>query len=137
TFGDAVGANPTLTWAQLNALGITGPASLANLRVAVSDGHSHTVTASTNLTVNNVAPTLSNIRITPSVSEGGQATLAGTIIDPGTQDTFTLVVDWGDDSSPQTFSLTATNSTTTPFSLTHTFTATGTLSVGLTVTDSD
>src|SRR5262249_36140940 len=77
------------------------------------------------------------VSITPSIMEDGQATLSGTIADPGPQNTFTLVVDWGDGSSPQTFSFTATNSTTTPFSITHTFTANGTLSVGLTVTDKD
>jgi hypothetical protein len=52
-FGDASGANPTLSWAQLNALGITfaGDAT-TNLRVRVSDGVNPAVTsAATSLTV--------------------------------------------------------------------------------------
>ncbi|HWB13080.1 MAG TPA: DUF4214 domain-containing protein [Pirellulales bacterium] len=37
-FGDAAGVNPTLTWSQLNALGITGTFSTIHLAVEVSDG---------------------------------------------------------------------------------------------------
>src|SRR5262249_37351509 len=45
-YGDAIGANPTLTWAQLTAPGVTaGPGSAARARVAVSDGDGHTVTS--------------------------------------------------------------------------------------------
>ena len=32
----------------------------------------------------------------PSINEGGIATLTGSISDPGSSDTFTLVVNWGD-----------------------------------------
>ncbi|HVX11763.1 MAG TPA: DUF4214 domain-containing protein [Pirellulales bacterium] len=45
TFGDATGASPTLTWSQLNALGITGPFTTANLAVEVSDGFNAPVTS--------------------------------------------------------------------------------------------
>jgi hypothetical protein len=37
-FGDATGVSPTLTWSQLNALGITGTFSTVHLAVEVSDG---------------------------------------------------------------------------------------------------
>ena len=43
-FGDATGVDPTLTWAQLQALGITGPGTF-NVRVMASDGHGHVVTS--------------------------------------------------------------------------------------------
>src|SRR6185369_2658048 len=37
-FGDATGATPTLSWAQLNALGIDDGASAFNVRVRVNAG---------------------------------------------------------------------------------------------------
>jgi hypothetical protein len=45
TFGDAVGADPTLSWSRLNALGINGPGTY-QVRVMVSDGLGHVVTSS-------------------------------------------------------------------------------------------
>jgi hypothetical protein len=42
-FGDATGARPILSWAQLGALGISGPGTTYNIRVRVDDGHGHTV----------------------------------------------------------------------------------------------
>jgi hypothetical protein len=63
-----------------------------------------TGTASTNITVNNVAPTLSSVGLTAAtINEGGVATLTAAVSDPGALDTFTLTVDWGD-GSPQTIS---------------------------------
>jgi fibronectin-binding autotransporter adhesin len=44
----------------------------------------------------------SNRSVTPSISEGGVATLTGTIVEPDPQDSFTLVVNWGDGSALQT-----------------------------------
>src|SRR5262249_33539755 len=43
-FGDATGAQPTLSWADLKALGIDTPGTFA-LSVMVSDGHGHVVTS--------------------------------------------------------------------------------------------
>ena len=58
-FGDASGVSPTLTWSQLQALGINdGPRTVPNVRVRVDDGHGHVVDSPvTTLNVNNVAPT--------------------------------------------------------------------------------
>src|SRR5262249_62048882 len=69
-------------------------------------------------TVNNVAPKLDNVTVTSPVKATEDATLEGFIVDPGTQDTFTLVVDWGDGSDPETFSYPAG---TTDFSKTHAY----------------
>ena len=55
-------------------------------------------TVTTTVTVNNVNPALSDVLLTPEINEGESATLSGTISDPGTQDTFTLEVDWADGS---------------------------------------
>ena len=45
TFGDAAGPNPTLTWAQLNTLGITNGPSTFNVRVRVNDGYGGVTTS--------------------------------------------------------------------------------------------
>src|SRR5262249_1903496 len=105
--------------------------------LTVTDKDGGQGTASTSVTVSNVAPTLGNVSITPSVNQGGVATLSGTISDPGTSDTFTALVNWGDGSAPQTFHYAANGLTTTPFSVTHMYSKAGTLPVSLTVTDQD
>jgi parallel beta-helix repeat protein len=51
----------------------------------------------------NYPPTLSNVAITSPINESSTAVLSGTITDPDTGDTFSLTVDWGDGSAPQTF----------------------------------
>ncbi len=98
--------------------------------------------SSTNTTVNvtNLAPTLSNIAIT-DVDENGVATLTGNLADVSTEDSFTLDVDWGDGSSPSTYSYPAG---TAVFTETHQFiddNPTNTLSdpytVNLILTDDD
>ena len=58
TFGDATGATPTLTWAALEALGITnGDGTASPITVQVTEASS-TSTAETTLTVTNTAPTV-------------------------------------------------------------------------------
>jgi hypothetical protein len=98
-FGDASGVNPTLSWAQLNALGINdGPATL-NLRVMVTNGQGDSALSPvTTLTVNEAPPTSVQI-VNPSISSGGQvsftATASGpTLADQG--DGYTFTINWGD-----------------------------------------
>src|SRR5262249_3826747 len=86
------------------------------------------------VTVNNVPPTLSNISITSPINETNSATLSGNINDPGIIDPFTLVVNWGDGSPPQTFNFAAGSKT---FSENHTYAAAGNYSVSLTLGDND
>jgi hypothetical protein len=94
----------------------------------VSDLYSATVTItdSTNLidsgllgvTVNNVAPQLTNLLATPLViSETDTITLTGVISDPGTLDTFSLTIDW-QDGSVENFNYPAG---TTNFLVTHSY----------------
>ena len=71
-FGDATGATPTLSWAQLQALGIgDGPASYV-VAVRVDDGKADPVAASATLDVSNAAPT-ATFTGTASITEGGAA----------------------------------------------------------------
>ncbi len=51
----------------------------------------------------NVTPTLANVQVTDPIDENDLATVTGDIIDPGTDDTFTLAIDWGDGSPRQSF----------------------------------
>ncbi|WP_254506577.1 beta strand repeat-containing protein [Anatilimnocola floriformis] len=134
-YTDASGVNPTLTWSQLNSLGITDNGTW-NVSVQVRDDDlGVTTSTSVLLTVKNVAPTtVLSLSSTP-ISENGSTTLTGTITDPGTADTFTLNLNWGDPLSPpntQTFTLGTTaltaavsginwNPTTRQFSLPHTY----------------
>ncbi len=92
------------------------------------------------MTVDNVAPTLGAVAAT-AVDENESTTLTGTIADPGTLDTFTLEVDWGDGSALQTFTYAAG---TTGFSETHqyldddpTATPSGEYTISVTLKDDD
>ncbi len=67
-----------------------------NIAVNVSDDDGGLASALTSTLVNNTAPVLSLLTLTPAVDEGGWATLSGTILDPGVNDVITLSVDWGD-----------------------------------------
>ena len=68
------------------------------------------------MTVTNVAPTLSNLS-GDTINEGDTATVTGNIADPRTDDTFDLVIDWGDGSVPEAFLDTPQGA----FSKTHTY----------------
>jgi hypothetical protein len=122
-FGDATGMTPTLSWSQLNALGISNGPSSFQVRVRVDDGHGHVVdSAPVALTVHNVAPTLSNLSLDrTSIDEGDTVTLAGVVTDPGVGETFTLTVTWGDGKT-DTLTLPFTTATAgQPFSLSHVY----------------
>ena len=66
------------------------------------------------LGVVNVAPSVTDIALTPEdVDESELATLSGRIVDPGTLDTHTVVVNWGDGTAPQTVPTTGRTFTAT------------------------
>ncbi len=58
------------------------------------------------VTVNNVAPELNGLNAA-SINEHGTTVLHGTIADPGSADTYTLQIFWGDSGTPQTINLLA------------------------------
>jgi len=59
------------------------------------------------VTVDNVAPELLTLDVTPAIDESGSVTLTGTVSDPGTADTLLVVVDWGAGEISETFTLDA------------------------------
>jgi uncharacterized repeat protein (TIGR01451 family) len=119
--------NPTVT-----------PSDSYTVNLSLSDGI-NTITNSLSAIVNNVAPLLSNVAAT-SINENGSTTLTGSIVDPGTLDPFTLVINWGDGAV-----MTSTYAAgTTAFSRTHTYlddnptaTPADTYTVSLAITDDD
>jgi hypothetical protein len=64
--------------------------------ITVNDDDAGSDTASASVAVHNVAPSLGTATPTSPVNESDSSTLAGIFTDPGTLDTFILVVDWGD-----------------------------------------
>jgi hypothetical protein len=125
TFTDALGSNPTLTWAQLNALGITVPGSYP-VRLLVSDSAGNVNVATTTLNVADVAPS------TPTVT-------APNSVQVGTSASFTAVsTSDGGAYEPLTYTFTFSDGTTVTSStgvVSHTFTNTGNASVTVTASD--
>ncbi|HEY1378032.1 MAG TPA: PKD domain-containing protein, partial [Gemmataceae bacterium] len=83
------------------------------------------------IVVTNAAPTV-DAGPDASVAAGAAFTRAGSFTDPGTADTFTATVDYGDGTGGQGLPLAGT-----AFTLAHTYAAPGTYTVTVTVTDDD
>ncbi|APZ96402.1 PKD domain-containing protein [Fuerstiella marisgermanici] len=115
-FDDAAGVTPTVTGATLVSLGL-GDDGYYPIAVRVTDTDGESAVATSTLTINNVTPELENIAITSVVSENDSAILTAEIVDPGSLDVFTLVVDWGE-GAPETFTIPAGSTT---FTVTHQF----------------
>ena len=95
----------------------TGSAS-HTITVRIEDTSTGNVdTATTIVTVENVAPTVTDLSVT-TVEEGSAATITGIVNDPGSSDTFTVTIDWGDGSKTESFTYA---SGITEFSETHTY----------------
>jgi Ca2+-binding RTX toxin-like protein len=76
-FGDASGSQPTVTWSELSALGITGP-GVFGVQLRVDDGDGHVVdSVSTTLTVLNVPPSAVDAGPDQAVPENTPLTLQG------------------------------------------------------------
>ncbi|MFC1897248.1 PKD domain-containing protein [Chloroflexota bacterium] len=72
--------------------------------VTVTDDDTLAGTNTTFITVKNVTPEIT-AEVTPAtISENGMATVSGTISDPGSQDTFSVEIDWGGDEGSMTYS---------------------------------
>jgi parallel beta-helix repeat protein len=104
------------------------------ISVTLTDDDTGSSSSSATANVANVAPVVSNVSLTSPVNEGGPVTLSGDITDPGTEDTFTLTVDWGDGSAPETFTYAAG---TTSFSEAHAYADNDDFPVTFTLTDDD
>src|SRR5205085_436656 len=119
--------SPTLTWGQLEALGINDGAATFNVRVKVTNAQGGSaISPATTLTVNDTP--VSGLRLTlqaASINENGVAslsgsftnpsavdanqsvTLSGSFADPGALDAHTVDIDWGDGSANTTVNLAA------------------------------
>jgi large repetitive protein len=109
----------TLTHQYLDDGPAPGNATRADqytVTATVADAEGSDVESRT-LVVRNVVPQLADLAVSPN-TEGGVATLSGSIIDPGTLDAHTVTVNWGDGSPDETFTLPAG---TLSFSRTHSY----------------
>ena len=88
-----------------------GPNGLGAISVAVTNTRGATAIAALPIAVANVAPTFpatgGPALNATSVVEGSSLALSGTFLDPGTIDTHTASIDWGDGSTPQLLNLAA------------------------------
>ena len=102
--------------------------------VTLADSASHTVTASASVSPTNVAPVVGTLSLSPtSVVDHQMLTVSGTFTDPGTADTFTLTMDWGDGTSSSQSLAAGTRS----FSDSHAYNAAGPVTIKATVADHD
>jgi hypothetical protein len=130
-FDDAVGATPSFT-----SVGQDGVYPIA---VRVTDTAGATATASTSVTVRNVAPSVSPASIT-SVAENTATTVAGTITDPGWLDPLTATIDFGDGAGAQPLTGTVENvrpDATFTYSLQHVYGDNGDFTVTVCAADDD
>lgn len=116
-YGDGSGIQPLPLSAKSFTLSHTYKENgLYSITVTVKDDDGASDTETLDVTVNNVAPTISNLNIN-DVNENGIAVFSGTITDPGVEDTFTLTINWGE-GTPETYSYPAG---TTSFQESHTY----------------
>jgi len=119
------------------------PSDVYIITAMVTDDDQGVGTMRMPITVNNVAPVLEDLKAT-TIEENGVTTLTGTITDPGTLDSFSLVVDWGDPLSPKNVETYTYDAGKKSFELTHQYlddnpsgTAWDQYTISLRVTDDD
>ena len=102
--------------------------------LTLADSAGHTVTATASVSPTNVAPVVGSLSLSPSsVVDHQTLTVSGTFTDPGTADTFTVTIEWGDTTSWSDSLAAGVRS----FSATHAYTAAGPVTIKATVTDRD
>ncbi|HLN30001.1 MAG TPA: PKD domain-containing protein [Gemmataceae bacterium] len=117
------------------------PTGSYSIQVTVTDNYGGSTTATTSVQVDNVPP--SNLKLTLStttINEGSSTSLSGTFVDPGTLDTNTVAINWGDGGTSTvnlaagvlTFSGVTHQYVTTPGAA-----ASGSYTISVTVTDQD
>ena len=126
-YDDATGATPSYTWSD-NGVYTIG--------LMVTDNEGYWSIDTSTVTINNVAPTVSEITVDSSmVSIGVEITASATFTDPGVYDTHTAQWDWGD-ATIESGTVTQ-GSGSGSVEDTHTYTEVGVYTVTLTVTDND
>lgn len=121
---ETVGENPNFDASSLDD-------SVNTISLMVADPSDESDVASTTVTVENVAPTV-NAGPDASVNEGASFSSAGSFTDPGTLDTWTATVDYGEGAGPQPLPLSGKT-----FSLNNAYEQDGVYTVTVTVTDDD
>jgi hypothetical protein len=134
TFGDATGANPTLSSTQLTALGIADGPDSATVKVRVDDGHGGSIDSNgAALTIANTAPT-ATITGPSDASIGNALTLILAGADPSPVDQaagFGYTVNWGDGTTD------GPTHAGSSINRSHTYAGIGVYQVTLTVSDKD
>jgi PKD repeat protein len=137
-WGDGSTSGPTLLAAGVTSYSTThvyADTGTYQVVLTLGDRAGHSVTAAASVSPINVAPVVGSLSLSPSsVVDHQTLTVSGTFTDPGTADTFTVVVDWGDGSAPSTQALAAGTRT---FTASHDYLAAGPYVVTATVTDRD
>lgn len=136
----ACGAGPFGAWTSTNAGSCPAPDGPATLvvraRARDKDG-GESAEVSVGVQVENVAPTvtLAGLPVDPVGVGSLAAAVTGTVTftDPGTGDTHTATVNWGDGGGPQALA----GDQSSPFTIGHTYGAAGIYTVTVTVTDDD
>src|SRR5262249_29243658 len=78
------------------------------ITVAVTDDDDGTGNGNTSITVRNFAPAGVSVNLSAnSINENGSTTLSGSFADPGTQDTHTVIINWGPGETSTTLTLAA------------------------------
>ncbi len=104
--------------------------------LTVSDGINPSVSSSATVTVGNLSPTATGLVATPDLTNiGTSVSVATTFADPGTNDTHTATVAWGD--GPPTTATVAESSGSGGVSASHTYTTPGMYTVTVVITDDD
>ena len=115
--------NPTATSADNYTISLT-----------LSDGSGND-TDSVVVTVNNAAPVLSNLLVSPAtINVGATTNLSGTVSDAGAADTHQIVINWSDGSPTTTLNLAAG---VTSFNSSHQYNTSGNFNISVTATDDD
>ena len=136
-WGDGSTSDPVVlssdvtTFAASHVYADTGDYSVV---LTLVDSAGHRVTATASVSPTNVGPVVGSLSLSPSpVVDHQTFTVSGTFTDPGTADTFTLTIDWGDNTSSSDSLAAGTRS----FSMTHVYDAPASVTVKATVADRD
>ncbi|MCP3936624.1 MAG: PKD domain-containing protein, partial [Actinomycetia bacterium] len=130
-FSDATGSSPTLTWAELAALGVDDDGTYS-VAYRIVDSAGSVAIDTTSLVITNVAPTIT-ITTSPtatSIGAGLPLTVNFSATDPGDDTVSDWTIDWADVGPVETFGSGDTSAT-------HVYNSIGTYDITVTATDED